>query len=118
LASGDRQPENQREKQGPSAHFHLHLDALTLATSLARRGTRAYARTPSGSSGGSWSLFSYFRLQRPKLEWLVGSGKARGLDLCRSIIVALAVHQAGQSDLIRSPTRVLAHLWEVGDGRS
>jgi Transposase DDE domain len=32
--------------------------------------------------GRVFSLFSYFRLQRPPLSWLVGSGKAGGLDLC------------------------------------
>ena len=29
-----------------------------------------------------------------------------------SIIVALAAHQAGRPDLIRSPNRVLAYCWE------
>jgi len=28
------------------------------------------------------------------------------------MVVALAAHQAGRPDLIRSPKRVLAHLWE------
>ena len=37
---------------------------------------------------------------------------AVALAFTATIIVALAAHQAGRPDLIRSPTRVLAHLWE------
>ena len=32
-----------------------------------------------------------------------------------SIVVALAAQQAGRPDLIRSPKRVLAHLWEKSE---
>jgi hypothetical protein len=35
------------------------------------------------------------------------------LTYAATVIVALAAHQAGRPDLIRSPTRVLAHLWEA-----
>jgi len=31
------------------------------------------------------------------------------------MVVALAAHHAGRPDLIRSPKRVLAHLWEGGE---
>jgi len=34
------------------------------------------------------------------------------LTYTASIIVGLAAQQAGRSDLIRSPKRVLAHIWE------
>jgi hypothetical protein len=37
---------------------------------------------------------------------------AVALSFTATIIVALAAHQAGRPDLIRSPKRVLAHLWE------
>jgi hypothetical protein len=34
------------------------------------------------------------------------------LTYTASLIVGLAAQQAGRPDLIRSPKRVLAHLWE------
>jgi hypothetical protein len=34
------------------------------------------------------------------------------LTYAASVIVGLAAQQAGRPDLIRSPKRVLAHLWE------
>ena len=38
------------------------------------------------------------------------------LTYAASIIVGLAAQQAGRPDLIRSPKKVLAHLWE-GDAQ-
>lgn len=37
------------------------------------------------------------------------------LTYTASIVVALAAQQAGRPDLIRSPKRVLAHLWEESE---
>jgi len=37
------------------------------------------------------------------------------LTYTASIVVALAAQQAGRPDLIRSPKRVLAHLWEKSE---
>jgi hypothetical protein len=34
------------------------------------------------------------------------------LTYAASVVVGLAAQQAGRPDLIRSPKRVLAHLWE------
>src|SRR2546423_903141 len=57
-------------------------------------------------------VFLFYRLQRPPLSgWsLIASQVA--LTYTSSIIVGLAAQQAGRPDLIRSPKRVLAHLWE------
>jgi hypothetical protein len=35
------------------------------------------------------------------------------LTYAATIVVAVAAHQAGRPDLIRSPKRMLAHLWEL-----
>ena len=68
--------------------------------------------------GRVFSLFSCFRLQRPPLCGWSAVARRVALTYAATIIVALAAHQAGRPDLIRSPTRVLAHLWEVGDALS
>jgi len=57
-------------------------------------------------------LFRVFLLQRPPLAGWSAVTCAVALSFTATIIVALAAHQAGRPDLIRSPTRVLAHLWE------
>lgn len=54
----------------------------------------------------------FFRLQRPPLcGWSAVTCQV-ALTYTATIIVALAAHQAGRDDLIRSPARVLAHTWE------
>ena len=63
--------------------------------------------------GRVFSLFSYFRLQRPPLRGWSAVAKQVALTYAATVIVALAAHQAGRPDLIRSPTRVLAQLWEL-----
>jgi hypothetical protein len=40
------------------------------------------------------------------------------LTYAATIVVALAAHQAVRPDLIRSPKRVLAHLWESHEWHS
>jgi transposase len=57
-------------------------------------------------------LFRVFPLQRPPLAGWAAITRAVALTFSATIIVALAAHQAGRPDLIRSPHRVLAHLWE------
>jgi len=57
-------------------------------------------------------LFRVFPLQRPPLTGWSTVTCAVALSFSATIIVALAASQAGRPDLIRSPTRVLAHLWE------
>jgi transposase len=60
-------------------------------------------------------VFLFFRLQRPPLySWSAITSQV-ALTYAASIVVALAAQQAGRPDLIRSPKRVLAHLWEKSE---
>jgi hypothetical protein len=62
--------------------------------------------------GRVFSLFGHFRLQRPPLAGWSAVACRVALTAAATIVVALAAHQAGRPDLIRSPKRVLAHTWE------
>ena len=68
--------------------------------------------------GRVFSLFSSFRLQRPPLCGWSAVARRGALTYAATVSVALAAHQAGRPDLIRSPKRVLAHLWDPGDALS
>ena len=57
-------------------------------------------------------LFRAFLPQRPPLVGWSAVTCQVALAFTATIIVALAAHQAGRPDLIRSPARVLAHVWE------
>src|SRR5438067_13049393 len=57
-------------------------------------------------------LFLFFHLQRPPLCGWSEIASQVALTYAASVIVGLAAKQAGRPDLIRSPKRVLAHLWE------
>jgi transposase len=57
-------------------------------------------------------VFLFFHLQRPPLCGWSEIASQVALTYCASVIVGLAAQQAGRPDLIRSPKRVLAHLWE------
>jgi hypothetical protein len=57
-------------------------------------------------------VFLFFHLQRPPLGGWSEIASQVALTYSASIIVGLAAQQAGRPDLIRSPKRVLAHLWE------
>jgi transposase len=57
-------------------------------------------------------VFLFFRLQRPPLNGWSEIASQVALTYSASIIVGLAAQQAGRPELIRSPKRVLAHLWE------
>ena len=57
-------------------------------------------------------LFRAFVVQRPPLAGWSAVTRRVALSCTATIIVALAAHEAGRPDLIRSPKRVLAPLWE------
>ena len=57
-------------------------------------------------------VFLFFHLQRPPLCGWSEIASQVALTYTASIIVSLAAKPASRPDLIRSPKRVLAHLWE------
>ena len=57
-------------------------------------------------------VFLFFRLQRPPYSGWSTIVRQVALTYTASLVVALAAWQAHRPDLIRSPKRVLAHLWE------
>ena len=56
-------------------------------------------------------VFLFFRLRPPSSGWSTIVRQV-ALTSTASIVVALAAWQVHRPDLIRSPKRVLAHLWE------
>lgn len=58
-------------------------------------------------------VFCFFRLQRPPVCGWTAVTQRVALTYAATLVVALAAHHAGRPDLIRSPKRVLAHLWEA-----
>jgi Transposase DDE domain len=62
--------------------------------------------------GRVFSLFSLFRLQRPPLAGWSAVACRVALTYAATVVVGLPAQQAGRPDLIRAPTRVLAHVWE------
>jgi hypothetical protein len=56
-------------------------------------------------------VFLFFHLQRPPLCGWSEIASQVALTYAASVIVGLAAKPAGRPDLIRSPKRVLAHLW-------
>jgi hypothetical protein len=57
-------------------------------------------------------VFPFFRLQRPPVAGWTAVVQRVALAYAATVVVALMAHRAGRPDLLRSPTRVLAHLWE------
>lgn len=57
-------------------------------------------------------VFCFFGLQRPPVVGWTAVVQRVTLTYTAVIVVALVAHHAGRPDLIRSPKRVLAHLWE------
>src|SRR5207302_1145797 len=57
-------------------------------------------------------VFLFFRLQRPPYSGWSTIVRQVALTYTASLVVGLAAWQAQRPDLIRSPKRVLAHLWE------
>jgi hypothetical protein len=60
-------------------------------------------------------VFLFFRLQRPPFSGWSAIVAQVALTYTATIVVALAAWQANRPDLIRSPKRVLAHLWEESE---
>lgn len=58
-------------------------------------------------------VFCFFGLQRPPVCGWTAITQRVALTYAATIVVALVAHHAGRPDLIRSPKRVLAHLWEA-----
>jgi hypothetical protein len=63
--------------------------------------------------GRVFSLFGVFHLQRPPLCGWSAVATQVALVYAATVVVGLAAHQARRPDLIRSPKRVLAHVWEA-----
>jgi len=63
--------------------------------------------------GRVFSLFGVFHLQRPPLCGWSAVATQVALVYTATVVVGLAAHQAHRPDLIRSPKRVLAHVWEA-----
>jgi hypothetical protein len=57
-------------------------------------------------------VFLFFQRQRPPLAGWAAVTTRVALTYTATLLVALAAHQAGPPDLIRSPKRVLAHCWD------
>jgi hypothetical protein len=57
-------------------------------------------------------VFLFFHLQRPPLTGWSEVASQVALTYAASVIVGLAAQHSGRPDLIRSPKRVLAHLWQ------
>jgi transposase len=57
-------------------------------------------------------VFLFFRLQRPPYSGWSSIVRQVALTYTASLVVGLAAWHAHRPDLIRSPKRVLAHLWE------
>jgi hypothetical protein len=57
-------------------------------------------------------VFGFFGLQRPPVVGWTAVVQRVALTYTATLVVALAAHHARRPDLIRSPKRVLAHLWE------
>lgn len=57
-------------------------------------------------------VFRFFGLQRPQACGWTAVVQRVALTYTAALVVALAAQQADRPDLIRSPKRVLSHLWE------
>jgi hypothetical protein len=58
-------------------------------------------------------VFLFFHLQRSPLSGCSAIAWQVALTCTATIIVALAAQQAGRPALVRSPRRILAHMWEA-----
>src|SRR5258708_32539313 len=62
--------------------------------------------------GRIFSLFGYFRLQRPPLCGWSAAASPVALTYAATTVVALAAQHSGRPDLIRSPKQMLPHCCE------
>lgn len=92
-----RNPKNQKNR-----------DRLPPTWTLAELGKRSSIERCFGR------VFRFFGLQRPPVCGWTAVVQRVALTYTAAIVVALPAHQAARPDLIRSPKRVLAHLWEGG----
>jgi transposase len=92
-------PKNQKKRDG--------LPPTWTAGELGKRSAseRFFAR-----------VFRVFGLQRPPVCGWTAVVRRVALTYTAALIVALAAHHHGHPDLLRSPKRVLAHLWEADTG--
>ncbi len=88
---------------------HKPEEAVLLASQLDQGRTW---ETRASSSASLDVCFSSLHLQRPPLCGWSEIASQVALTYTASVLVGLAAQQAGRPDLIRSPKRVLAHLWE------
>ena len=59
-------------------------------------------------------VFPFSHLQRPPVVGWTAVDQRVALTYTATLVVGLVTHHAGRPDLLRSPTRVLAHLCETG----
>lgn len=97
---------------GAVAVIPYHPKRTKNRSSLPPTWTRAELGKRSSLERCFGRVFLFFRLQRPPVVGWTAVTQQGALTDTATIIVALAAHQAGRLDLIRSPKRVLAHLWE------
>ena len=57
-------------------------------------------------------VFCFFHLHRPPLCGWTAIARQVALTYAATWVIALVAYQSARPDLIRSPRRVLAHLWE------
>ncbi len=105
--------------------IHLVLGAVAVVPWNAKRQKNRFCLPPTWTAdelgkrtaiehffGRIFSLYGFFRLQRPPLGGWAQMAARVAITYAAVIVVALAAQQAGRPDLIRSPKRVLAHTWE------
>src|SRR5438132_13244131 len=100
----------------PSLSFPGTPSGRRIAPFYLLRGPKKNWANAVASSASRGRVFLFFHLQRPPLCGWSEIASQVALTYAASIIVGLAAQQAGRLDLIRSPKRVLAHLWE-GDSQ-
>ncbi len=83
-------------------------------TCLPPTWTRSELGKRSGIARFFGRVFRFFGLQRPPVRGWTAVVQRVALTYTATIVVALAAHHAGRPELIRSPKRVLAHLWDDG----
>jgi hypothetical protein len=74
--------------------------------------TKAELGKRSGIERFFGRVFCFFGLQRPPVCGWTAVTQRVALTYTAAIVVALLAHHAHRPELIRSPKRVLAHLWE------
>src|SRR5438876_12194581 len=98
---------------GPSPSFAFHPKrAARIAPVYLLPGPKKNSGNAAALSASRGRVFLFFHLQRPPLCGWSEIASQVALTYAASVIVGLAAQHASRPDLIRSPKRVLAHLWE------